>query len=244
MTLTNDTLAAARKLKPAALEALLAAGYAPARRVAHALSGDEAVARGVAELCARRSFKQLPKWQDPSSPENWFYHHAVLTTRANVPPPPADPLADPLVAHAPQPVDPAYVAFVRAIRNLPPQQREAFILHQGERLNPRMLGVAMDCSMGAADTHLRAATDTLAAVTGGPVEPLAERLTRAYAGLQAAQPRPEPSVRVHIRRVRRRLWLRRIVRFVVITGVCAGLGWLAWAYRSNLRELWRSYVLG
>jgi DNA-directed RNA polymerase specialized sigma24 family protein len=239
MTLTTNTLAAARALKPAALEALLVAGYAPARRIAHALSGNEAVARGVADLCARRSFKLLPKWQDPSSPENWFYHHAVLTTRANVPPPPADPLLDPLVAHAPQPVDPAYVAFVRAIRNLPPQQREAFILHHGERLNARMLGVAMDCSTAAADTHLIAATQSLATVTGGPIEPLAAMLGRAYAGLQAAQPRPEASVRVHIRRVRRRLWLRRIVRFVIIAGVLAGLGWLGWRYRAELMALVR-----
>jgi DNA-directed RNA polymerase specialized sigma24 family protein len=224
-------------LKPAALEALLAAGYAPARRIAHALSGNEAIARGVAELCTRRSFKQLPKWQDPSSPENWFYHHAVLTTRANVPPPPADPLLDPLVAHAAQPVDPAYVAFVRAIRNLPPQQREAYILHHGERLNSRMLGVAMDCSTAAADTHLRAGTDALGAVTGGPIDPLATTLTRAYAGLRAAQPKPEASVRVHVRRVRRRLWIRRIVRFLVIAGVLAALGWLGWRFRAELTSL-------
>src|SRR5687768_5070472 len=157
MAITDETLADARDLNPSALRDLLTSCYVPARRVAHALSGDDRIARVVAELLVRRSLRMLPKWHDPSSPENWFYHHALLTTRGTNTPPP-DPHADPLVALGPAD-DPAYVAFVRALRLLPPQQREAFILHHGERLNARLLGVAMDCSTGAADVHLRAAGD-------------------------------------------------------------------------------------
>src|SRR5687768_14513333 len=100
MALTDEILADARALKPGALEALLASGYAPARRIALALSGSEAVARAVAEHLARRCVDLVSKWQDPSSAENWFCHHAVLTTRSFATPPP-EPQSDPLVLHAP-----------------------------------------------------------------------------------------------------------------------------------------------
>ena len=230
MQLTEQILADARGLKPAALEALLAGGYAPARRIAHALSGSSEVGRAVAEHLVRRSLHLLPKWLDPSSPENWFCHHAVLAARsadASCP----DPHADPLVVHAPPPLDPAYVAFVRAIRLLPVQQREAFILHHGERLNPRMLGVAMDCSTGAAATHLQAATAALRGVAGKGADALTAVLTRAYAALQAAQPDVRPAARVHVRRARRRLWARRVVRVTLFTlafGSIAATGWILW----------------
>jgi DNA-directed RNA polymerase specialized sigma24 family protein len=233
MTLTEEILADAREWKPAALEALLAAGYAPAQRIAHALSGNDAVGRAVAELLIQRGLRFLPNWVDPSTAENWFCHHAVLTTRsANVPPPP-DPLQDPLVLHGPAD-QPAYAAFVRALRLLPPQQREAFILHHGERLNPRMLGVAMDCSMQAAETHLKAATETLQTVSEGTVESMAAGLTRAYAALQASEPDASPAVRVYVQRVRRRLLARRLIRVSVVALLLAGVAALVWFFRDDL----------
>src|SRR3954469_20964207 len=164
--LNNDIVAKARAMNPAALEALLSSGYASAHRIALALGGNAPIARAVANVLVRRALKILPRWRDASSPENWFVHHAVLTTReANVPPP-AEPLLDPLVVHAGAAAsDAAYAAFIRALRQLHPQQREAFILHHGERLNPRMLGVAMDCSTGAARMHLQVADDAMNAVS-------------------------------------------------------------------------------
>ena len=240
MALTEEVLADARQWKPAALEALLATGYSPARRIAHALSGDDAVGRAVAGLLIQRGLRFLPNWVDPSTPENWFYHHAVLTTRSANVPPPADPLRDPLVVHGPADQPPAYVAFVRALRLLPPQQREAVILHHGERLNPRMLGVAMDCSMQAADTHLKAATDALQTVSeGGNVEPFAASLTRAYAALQAAQPDATPTVRVYVRQVRRRLLARRLMRVSIVALLLAGAGAVVWLFRDELIRLMR-----
>ena len=237
--MSEEILADAREWNPAALEALLAAGYAPARRIAHALSGDEAVGRAVAGLLIQRSLRFLPNWVDPSTPENWFCHHAVLTTRSANVPPPADPLRDPLVVYGPA-EQPAYVAFVRAVRLLPAQQREAFILHHGERLNPRMLGVAMDCSMQAADTHLKAATDALQTVSeGGNVEPLAATLTRAYAALQAAQTDATPTVRVYVRQVRRRLLARRVIRVAIVALLLAGVGAIVWLFRGELIRLMR-----
>jgi DNA-directed RNA polymerase specialized sigma24 family protein len=237
MAITDETLADARRLKPKALQTLLTEGYAPARRIAHALSGDDRVAGAVAELLVRRSIRMLPRWRDPSSPENWFYHHAVLTTRGVGAPAP-DPHADPLVVHGATAVDdPAYVAFVRALRHLPAQQREAFILHHGERLNPRLLGVAMDCSASAADVHLRAATDALRAVGGERADELAAKLTSAYANLRAAQPEPFPAINIYVRHVRRRVWAKRVVRTIVWAAVLSGLGWAGWYFRDDLMRL-------
>lgn len=236
MPLTDETLAAARELKPAALEALLTAGYAPARRIAHALSGNEAVGRAVAEHLAQRSLRLLPRWQDPSTPENWFCHHAVLMTRAAETPAP-DPLADPLAVHATAPVGPAYVAFVRALRLLPVQQREAFILHHGERLNPRMLGVAMDCSTGAAATHLDAANAALRVVGGGHADALMAALARAYASLGAAQPDVRPVARLHVRRARRRRWVRQLVRLTLLTLVLGAVAAIGWVVQDVVRQM-------
>lgn len=233
MALTEDVLAEAREFRPVAMETLLASGYAPARRIAHALSGNEAIGRTVAELLIRRSLRLLPKWHDPSSPENWFYHHAVLTTRSANLPAPEDPLADPLVLHG-RPDLPEYVAFIRALRLLPQQQREAFILHHGERLNSRMLGVAMDCSMQAAETHLHAASEALRSVSGADIDPLAARLTRAYAELKASEPDVTPGVRVCVQQVRRRIAMQRIIRVLVVALVLGGLAAGVWLFRAKL----------
>ncbi len=219
-------------MKPADLTALLSGGYARARRVAHALSGNDAVGRAVAGVLVRRSIELLERWRDTSSPENWFYHHAVLNTRT-VDAVPADPNQDPLVLHTPAAADPAYVAFVRALRHLPVQQREAFILHHGERLNTRLLGVAMDCSMQAAETHLRAATDALQTVSQGAVERQAGVMAGAYAAMQAAQPDATPVVQVHLARARRRIWFGRARRIAVVALILAALICAFWIFRDN-----------
>lgn len=233
--LTNEILAKARAMNPAALGALLSGGYAAAHRIALALSGNERVAQAVANLLARRSLTMLPRWRDASSPENWFVHHAVLTTRAATVPPPADPMLDPLVVHSGAAAqDAAYAAFIRAIRQLHPQQSEAFILHHGERLNARMLGVAMDCSTAAARMHLQVADDRMNAFSGGRGHELSALLTRSYAAMSAAMPPAEGVLRVEVRRYRWRRFLRRLWRTVVTLTMLGGLGFGVWFFRDEL----------
>ena len=92
----------------------------------------------------RRSLRVLPKWRAGIVPENWFYHHTLLSARAFSARPP-DPRQDLLVTAAPNvqattdaeppaggialawvaPSDASYVAFVRALRNL------TFVLQEG-----------------------------------------------------------------------------------------------------------------
>jgi DNA-directed RNA polymerase specialized sigma24 family protein len=240
--LTNEILAKARAMNPAALGALLSAGYAASHRISLAICANEGVAQAVANLLARRALAMLPRWRDVSSAENWFVHHAVLTTRGANVPPPAEPLLDPLVLHSgPIAQDPAYVAFVRAIRQLQPQQREAFILHHGERLNPRMLGVAMDCSTAAARMHLQVADDHVNAVSGGHGHDLSAVLTRAYAAMAAAMPPAEGVLRIQVRKLRWRRFMRRVVRTFVTLLVLGGLGFGGWFFRDALLAFVRSF---
>jgi DNA-directed RNA polymerase specialized sigma24 family protein len=241
--LTNEILAKARAMNPAALGALLSSGYAASHRISLALCGNEGVAQAVANRLVRRAMVMLPRWRDISSQENWFVHHAVLTTRGANVSPPADPLLDPLVLHSEAANEPAYAAFVRAIRQLHPQQREAFILHHGERLNPRMLSVAMDCSTGAARMHLQVADDHMSAVSGGRGRghDLSAMLTRAYAAMSVAMPPAERFVRVEVRRLRWRRFLRRVVRTCMTLLVLGGLGYSAWFFRGELLAFIQSF---
>lgn len=239
MPIPDDILARARKGDARAAEAVVAASYPSVSRIARALVGREAAAARVMRSVMQQSLRVMPKWRESLAPENWYYHHTVITARAAVERTALPgPTEDPLVVNAPPAAagDVRYVAFVRALRGLPEQQAEAYLLHHGERLNDRLLGVAMDCSASAAANHLRAAEQTLAAVSGGggTADDLAAALTRAYTALAP----PEPAVRAAVRgAVASALWPRRIkrlVRAVVLLALLTALAYAAWRWRDQL----------
>lgn len=238
MPITDDILARARKLDSRAAEQVAASSYPSTIRIARALTGREKVAAAVAERVLRQSVQFMPKWSAGTVPENWYYHHTVLTARQAVqrtgPPATAQ---DDLLATAAGPADIPYAAFIRALRGLPVQQAEAFILNHGERLNERLLGVAMDCSAVAAANHLRAADGALAAVAGPDFEAMNTLLSKNYAALTP----PEPAVKAEIRSaVSAVLWPRRVKRIVVwllVTCVLAAAAYAAWRWRDQLPTL-------
>ena len=94
---------------------------------------------------------------------------------------------------------------------LPRQQTEAFLLHHGERLNERLLGVAMDCSTHAAATHLNAATDAMRRIGGDQFTGLTAAVERAYLALTPGDAAVTTSVG---RQVKSALWRRRVRRLV------------------------------
>src|SRR5436190_20123545 len=160
----DEILKRARKYDRSAVEALLATYYPIVYRIAYSLTGREDVGRGVVRFVFNQSLKVLPKWDRDGAPQRWFTHHTVLTTRRAdryEPEPAKDVLVKPF---GKPPAD--YVAFIRALRALPQQQREAFLLTQGEGFDLRALAVAMDCSTEAAGNHLKAATDMLRTISG------------------------------------------------------------------------------
>jgi DNA-directed RNA polymerase specialized sigma24 family protein len=244
MPVSDELLERALRLEPAAVEELLTEVYPSVRRMAVALVGREDVGGRVVRGVMNRGLRVLPTWRAGLLPENWFYHHTVLSAReaeAAVGAP-REPQQDPLVTHAPPPgpTDSGYVAFVRAVRRLPQQQTEAFVLYHGEHLNPRLLGVAMDCSSQAAENHLRAATEALAAMSGGPVEPHAATLAHAYDALSPSAAEPVKVIRPQVRRAVRARLFRRFVRGLVvllILGLVAAAAWAGWHWRHVLQDL-------
>ena len=252
MAIGDDVLRRAKDYDRQALEELLSDVYPAVYRMAHALTGRPGAGRQVTHEVMRRSLRVLPKWRTGVVPENWFYHHTLLSAREFAARPP-DPRQDLLVtaarppagASAPvstaageipmaevSPDDASYVAFVRALRNLPVQQAEAFILHHGERLNERLLGVAMDCSVAAASTHLDAAKESLNAVTAYRTDVFAQTMRRAYQALTPPPATIAPATRKLVSRGLRPRLVRRIFRFVLLVALLAGLIY-AWRERGR-----------
>jgi DNA-directed RNA polymerase specialized sigma24 family protein len=229
---TDEVMAKVRKLDRRAVEAVLAECYPAVHRMAHALTGGSAPARRVIRLVFRRGLRVMPSWRKGIVPENWFYHHTLLTARDVAPSPPS---ADKdLLLTMGAATDPAYAAFVRAVRALPRQQTEAFLLHHGERFNERLLGVTMDCSTQAASTHLNAATEALRQIGGEQFVGLTAAIERAYEALTPGETAVTASV---ARQVRSTLWaagLRRLVRRLILLIVLAGLAYAAWRWRDVL----------
>ena len=250
MAIGDDLLRRAKEFDRRAMEELLADVYPAVYRMAHALTGKPGAGRQVAHDVIRRSLRVLPKWRAGVVPENWFYHHTLLGSRQFRSHPP-DARHDLLVAAAKKPAappvntadgeigfaevsadDPSYVAFVRALRNLPPQQAEAFILHHGEKLNERLLGVAMDCSYAAAANHLAAANLALNAVTAGRTDAFAATMARAYHALTPPPASIAPVTRKYVARRLRPRWVRKVVRVLVLLALLAG-AYFAWRERAR-----------
>src|SRR4051812_35090482 len=159
MPVDDELLDRARRFDRAAIEAIFAENYPAVSRIAMGLSGRTDVGMGVTRFVIKRALHALPSWKDEDAPQRWFLHHTIITTRRAAKHQP-DKTNDTLIAD-PRAAAPEYVAFIRALRSLPFQQREAFLLHHGERLNERWSAVTMDCSVIAASNHLNAATATL-----------------------------------------------------------------------------------
>src|SRR5437773_2179682 len=211
MQISPQVFGRAKKLRRDALEELFAEVYPAVVRIARGLSGREDVAEGVVRFVMTRSVVMVPKWRDETVAERWFLHHTVLTVRRAAPAYAPTATGDELVDSP----DPGYVAFVRAVRGLPVQQREAIVLHFGEHLNQRYMGVAMDCSTDAAQAHLEAARGALRAVTAGHFDPMIARLSHVYVTLGPKAPDLMPAVRRWVKRGLRPHRLRRLVFAVV-----------------------------
>jgi DNA-directed RNA polymerase specialized sigma24 family protein len=216
-----------QKAHPAA--AILIDFYPAVCRLAMALCGTERAGRQVVQIVMNRSLHVLDRWGDEDDARRWFSHHTVLQCRelAPMPPPGADVLVPPG-----NPAGPGYAAFVRAIRQLPFQQREAFVMNHGEQLDARRLAVAMDCSMQAAGNHLAAATETLQAVAGDAYAACVANLALAYRMLGPSEELVVDDVSRYFRRRSRRRLMRVVMRIVVGVLFAAAV-WGAWRMLGN-----------
>ena len=231
MPVSDQTLSEARSYRSRAIEALLAEHFPRVQRMAYGLSGREDVGRGIVRFVMTRAAHNLPRWRDPDAAERWFYHHTVLTQRRSTKHEP-DPRGDLLLTMDPQP-DAAYAAFVRAIRSLPVQQREAYILSHGEHWNVRLVAIAMDCSTSATDVHLKGAEQELSAVAGAAYPQFVQRFVNAY---QRLTPTPESGGSAVSSYATRIVAPRRAKRWLMLFVLVALLAAAAWLGRDLLRS--------
>ena len=174
-------------------------------RTAVGLCGDEDRGRRVVREVMGQAQLAADSWDHEGAAERWFRHHTVLATRHEPETPPAD---DALV---PADADPPYRAFVAALRKRPRQQREAWLLHHGERLDDRQVGVAMDCSVQAARVHLRGCGEALAPLAGNDFPAMTRRVAEAYRAL-------DPPENVAVPRRRRSQLRRRLLAAGLFAG--------------------------
>jgi DNA-directed RNA polymerase specialized sigma24 family protein len=224
--ISDQVFAQARKLRRSAVEALLAAVYPAVIRIARGVCGREDVAEGVVRFVMVRAARVLPGWRDATGAERWFLHHTILTARRTAGHEPAAG-TDLLAANG----DTGFVAFVRAVRHLPQQQREAVLLHFGEHLNSRYLGVAMDCSADAAQAHLDAGRAALRAVGGAEFDGLLAKLEAAYVRLTPMEAEIPIAARRWAGKALRPRQVRRIVALTIVTLVVASAGWIVWKFQ-------------
>jgi DNA-directed RNA polymerase specialized sigma24 family protein len=215
-----------------ALTTVLCACYPTMARIAVALSGDTGRGLGIVKNLVGQAMVAAPKWQDESAPDRWFMHHTILTLREH--PAPAI-TTDPLLQYAAGKELP-YTAFLRAIRKLPPQQIEAFVLSNGEGLDERKLAIAMDCSTTAARNHLSAANESLKLVTAAAFGDRMAEFKKAYENLtpDAGQVQMYISSRVRGYTVARTTG--RTLKWLVYACVVGVIGfalWRAWLYMSS-----------
>ena len=214
-----------------AVSDLLKQWYPVVTRVARALSGSDALGGKIAGNVLKQSLQVMSIMRPGELPDYWFYHHTVLEFRAHQAEATAAAL-DPLAASVTAP-EPAYLAFVRAIRTLPFQQREAFILHHGERLNTRLLGVAMDCSTVAAENHLNAANLAVKAVAGEKYEQMLPVLTTAFNALTPTDNKYSTAAAPVSRAVAAHR-LRGAARPVLMALILAGVAVSGWHWRTQV----------
>jgi DNA-directed RNA polymerase specialized sigma24 family protein len=217
------TLAAARAGKKDALVRILALHYPRAWRMAVNLTGREETGKRVATSIMRQSLAAAATWEHEEAPARWFGHHTVLATREAAPAePPAD---DVLILHGPP--ESAYAAFARAVRSLPQQQREAFLLNHGEDFDLRQLGIAMDCSVEAAGVHLRHATLTLQSLAGAEFGRFVELLRQAYA---ASAPEESLALPYADKLIRPRFWslVLLVGGWMALLGIVGAIAWGLW----------------
>jgi DNA-directed RNA polymerase specialized sigma24 family protein len=222
----DELFESARSLRRPAVEELLRAHYPQVCRIAMSLCGRELVGLKVARRVMGQSLRMLPTWESALDASNWFLHHTVLSAREADQGQVGELLQDCLVARVDRP-SMEYLAFVAAFRKLEPQQREAFLLFRGERLEPRQIAVAMDCSTAAAANHLIAANKMLGTIAAQTFDAQAAALARVYASLTPPENLIVGDVNAVARRLARRRW-GSVIKNILALAVLAAIAWAIW----------------
>ncbi|MEM8874524.1 MAG: sigma factor-like helix-turn-helix DNA-binding protein [Planctomycetota bacterium] len=215
--------------KPAAVAKLAGRFYPSVARMSLGMTGRDDLGPKVARNIVRRSVTAMQRWRDEHAPERWYRHHTIIEVRHAL----AHNIGTRRDVLLTPDADARAAAFLAAVRKLPHQQREAFLLHHAEKLGPRTLAVSMDCSVEAAGNHLRAADKALRLVADD-FERQVDAIATAWSGL--TPPEPE-QVRFITQQTRRALLPRRIKRalqWMLLILWLIGLGVATWWVIQNV----------
>lgn len=210
-----------RKFNRGQLVADLVEMYPEVMRLALVLTGREDVARGVGRFVISRAVPAWLTWTDDDQRRAWFFHHTLLTTR-RVSGHKPDPRNDFLLTGQTSNIE--YAAFIRALRALPFQQAEAFLLFEVMGFDLRRSAVTMDLSTTATSNHLDAARKALQALAPQTYDTLLSQLRTLVFTYTTDQQVSIPAVQ---KAVRRYLLPRRIRRLVGLATL-GGVAYLAW----------------
>lgn len=202
----------------------LSAAWPETMRLAVVLTGREDVARGVARFVIARAVPVWTTWDDDDDTvqKGWFFHHTLLNTRRAHRHRP-DPRDEVLLRSSPAD-DIEYAAFVRALRDLPFQQAEAWLLSDALGLDLRRSATTMDLSTTATANHLDAARRALSQIAGDRYAALLGRVREAAHAYTPDGLAPLPEVRAAVDRY---LWPRRIRRVLKIV-LLAAVAYAVW----------------
>ena len=244
-------------IKPASdLLTLLRRSHARVYRIALALCGNRRVAETVVEKVLRRSVGISKRWETDEDAERWFMHYTVLLCRAtnNENTDAGSEVSRRAGYFDARPGSSAYlrtgvagneallslvtdadsIAILMAVRQLPTQQREAFLLHHGEAMDLRQMATAMDCSSAAAANHLVAAVKALKEYSLAGIGDFTARLP----GLLRQLVPPAEALDIRVQQVvakqRRRAWVRRIVDCALTVVLIAAIACLAWWFWKRI----------
>jgi hypothetical protein len=202
------------------------------------LCASERAARRIVPPALRQTIRIFYIRKIELHPGGWLLHQTLLASRPAAATP-VNPTDDPLVGTA-EPAEAAYVAWIRAIRHLPRQQQEAFLLHHGLGFDQRDLGIAMDCSTVAAANHLRAAHAAIAPLEEGRQQEWIERLQKTMASFDPPRINMEAQVArgaAQVRLIRTARTALRILRNLV---VMAAVAVVVWHFREPIADWFKS----
>lgn len=222
--ISDDDVQAAAAYQTAAVEKVIRFHYPLVCRLAFGISGSLSRGTSIVGGIVGRSLHVLKSWTTAAQAKNWFLHHTLLECRRLDVADSADD--DPLLTRTDD--SNAYRAFIMALRKLPIQQREAFLLTHGEKFDMRQTAIAMDCSTTAAAHHLAAAQKDLALIAGEEYQTATSRMAIIYAALEPGEALIIGDIAQHVGRfMQRRRW-RRLVNAVLTVITLAVLAWIVW----------------
>jgi len=230
-SITDEELLTAQAGNDESLRRLFGQAVPPCVLIANSLAGRKDVADRVSTELVRRAADQIDRWRDADEASRWFMHQTIQLVRQFRKP--LVPEQDVLLIGIGGPDVAEYRAMILALRKLPEQQQEAFILTHAQRWNTRLCAVAMDCSTTAVETHLAEATRQVQPLAGKHFQSLTGFLHQVHKSLPVAMPARPAMIAT---RMKARRSMRAIVRafgwlmILSLIGAIVGFALLVWPH--------------